>query len=94
MKPHVADAAITACLTGMAKLIRQADRIARRSVEAAANDSQKAVTVALDVEPLLNEADVLLTAATIILRQCKEADQAAPKRGSWNDPKGPIFATR
>lgn len=79
MKPHVADAAITACLTGMAKLIRQADRIARRSVAAAANDRQKAVTLALDVEPLLNEADVLLTAATIIVRQRKEAESAAPE---------------
>jgi hypothetical protein len=76
MKPRVADAAITACLTGMAKLVRQADRIARRSVEIATSDRQKAVTVALDVEPLLNEADVLLTAATIILRQSKEAEQA------------------
>lgn len=72
MKPHVTDAAITACLTGMARLIRQADRIAKRSVEAAVNDRQKAVTRALDVEPLLNEADVLLTAATIIIRQSKE----------------------
>jgi hypothetical protein len=35
------------------------------------------VTAALDVEPLLNEADVLLTAATIILRQSKEADRAS-----------------
>ena len=80
MKPRVADAAITACLTGMARLIHQADRIARRSVEAAANDRQKGVTLALDVEPLLNEADVLLTAATIIIRQRKETDKAAPKR--------------
>jgi hypothetical protein len=80
MKPHVADAAITACLTGMAKLIHQADRIAMRSVEAAANDRQKAVTLALDVEPLLNEADTLLTAATIIVRQHKEAEETAPER--------------
>lgn len=64
----------------MAKLIRHADRIARRSVETAANDRQKALTLALDVEPLLNEADVLLTAATIIVRQRKEAENAAPKR--------------
>jgi hypothetical protein len=80
MKPHVADAAITACLTGMAKLIHQADRIAKRSVEAAANDRQKAVTLALDVEPLLNEADVLLTAATIIIRQSKETGKATEDR--------------
>jgi hypothetical protein len=79
MKPHVADAAVTACLTGMAKLVHQADRIARRAVEAAANDRQKAVTLALDVEPLLNEADVLLTAATIIIRQSKEGEKLSPK---------------
>ena len=32
----------------------------------------KAVTLALDVEPLLNEADVLFTAVTIIARQSYE----------------------
>jgi hypothetical protein len=79
MKARVADAAITACLAGMAKLVHQADRIARRSAEIAATDRQEAVTMALDVEPLLNEADVLLTAATIILRQIKEADKGTSK---------------
>jgi hypothetical protein len=71
-----ADAAIAACLRGMAKLPRQADRLAQRSVVAAgARDRDKALQIALDVEPLLHEADVLLTAATIIKRRsqgCRE----------------------
>jgi hypothetical protein len=67
MKTKTADAAIAACLRGMAKLLRQADRLAQRSVVAAgARDRDKALQIALDVEPLLHEADVLLTAATII----------------------------
>jgi hypothetical protein len=70
MKTETADAAIAACLRGMAKLLRQADRLAQRSVVAAgARDRDKALQIALDVEPLLHEADVLLTAATIIRRQ-------------------------
>jgi hypothetical protein len=36
--------------------------------------------LALDVEPLLSEADVLLTVATIIVRQRKEAENATPER--------------
>jgi hypothetical protein len=70
MKTEPADAAIAACLRGMAKLLRQADRLAQRSVAAAgARDREKALQIALDVEPSLHEADVLLTAATIIRRQ-------------------------
>jgi hypothetical protein len=74
MKMETADAAIVACLRGMAKLLRQADRLAQRSVVAAgARDRDKALQIALDVEPLLHEADVLLTAATIIRRQSQAA---------------------
>jgi hypothetical protein len=74
MKTATADAAIAACLRGMAKLLRQADRLAQRSVVAAgARDREKALQIALDVEPLLHEADVLLTAATIIRRQSQGA---------------------
>jgi hypothetical protein len=51
-------------------LLRQADRLAQRSVvTAGARDRDKALQIALDVEPLLHEADVLLTPATIIRRQ-------------------------
>ena len=59
-------------LRGIAKLLHQADRLAQRSVVAAGardRDRDKALQIALDVEPLLHEADVLLTAATIIRRQ-------------------------
>jgi hypothetical protein len=41
---------------------------------AGARDRDKALQIALDVEPLLHEADVLLTTATIIRRQ----SQASP----------------
>ena len=78
MKPHEADAAIKACLTGWAKLVRQADRLAARAIDAAAaGDREKAVKLALDADPLLNEADTLLTAVTILARQ----------RPSWSPMK-------
>jgi hypothetical protein len=54
----------------MAKLLRRTVRLAQCSVIAAgALDRDKAMQIAIDVEPLLHEADVLLTAATIIRRQ-------------------------
>jgi hypothetical protein len=56
MKTETADAAIAASLRGMAKLLRQADRLARRSIVAAgARDRDKALQIALDVKPLLHE---------------------------------------
>ena len=70
MKPHEADAAIKACLTVWAKLVRQADRFAAHAVDAAAaGDRENAVKLALEADPLLNEADTLLTAVTILARQ-------------------------
>jgi hypothetical protein len=58
----------------VAKLLHKADRLAQRSVMAAGErDRDKALQLALDIDPLLHEADVLLTAATIIRRQSEAA---------------------
>jgi hypothetical protein len=79
MKPHEADAAIKACLTGWARLVPQADRLAGKAINAAAaGDRDKAMKRALEADPLLNEADTLLTAATIIAQQQK-ANAAAER---------------
>jgi hypothetical protein len=61
---------LKSCLTSVANLISHANELAKRSVEAAdAGDLESAMNIALEVEPLLDEAADLVNAALAISKQ-------------------------
>jgi hypothetical protein len=64
---------LTACLTGIAGLIHRANELARCSVQASqGGNTESAINFALEVEPLLDEASRMLSAAFAISKQAKK----------------------
>lgn len=73
LKPREAEAAVDASLQAMTRLIGEACRTATKSCTAVERgDRDEAMSLALDVEPLLHEATILLNAACLLARQAKE----------------------
>lgn len=70
MKRDVAESALKACIDLMGKAVGEIDglmKAAKACVEA--GQVERAFHVALDIEPILSEANYLLQAAAVIRRQ-------------------------
>jgi hypothetical protein len=69
MSPDI-DSDLKTCLTSIASLIHHANELAKRSVQAArAGNPESAMSLALEVEPLLDEATRMLSTAFAISKQ-------------------------
>ena len=67
--PDSTEIAVSACLNAMREVLARAASLARAAAGCAADGNRMgAVVIALEVEPLIAEADGLLTAATVLNR--------------------------
>ena len=72
MKRDLAEPAIKACIDMIGSLVGEADALARAAKTCASSgEVERAFQIALDVEPLLGEANALLQAAGVIRRRCE-----------------------
>lgn len=70
MKREVAEAAVTACIELISSAVGEADAAAKAARQCAdAGQSERAFKIALEIEPLLCEANSLLQVAAVIRRQ-------------------------
>ena len=70
MKREIAEAAVVACIKIVSSTVGEADAIAKAARHCAeAGQSDRAFQIALDIEPLLDEANSLLQAAAVIRRR-------------------------
>jgi hypothetical protein len=84
------DSDLTISLTSIAGLVDHANELAKRSVRAAqAGSPESAMNLALEIEPLLDEAAQILEVAFAISRQAQViSDDAIPD--GFGDRKKPI----
>jgi hypothetical protein len=75
MTPEITDIVITDFLKEISRRLDEAVQIAKAAEACAdAGNSQKAVEVVMDVEPLMFEANTLLNGATLLQRSFKPDD--------------------
>ena len=76
MTPQITDAVIKACLDSMAEAVEGAASLAKAARACAdAGNVDAAFKIALDIEPLLHEADYLIQAASTVRRRSNPVDE-------------------
>ena len=70
MKREIAEAAVIACIELISSTVSEADAMAKAARHCAeAGQGERAFQIALDLEPLLDDANSLLQAAAVIRRR-------------------------